>query len=119
MPGSMLLQINERTLEPGITHVQVTGRLTLGREAQRLETLAGDLVQRGVGKVILDLSGVEYIDSSGIGIVVLSSGKLKQAGSKMVLVATEGRVLQLLKMARLDSLLTISDTVDKAAAAVA
>ena len=115
----MLLQINERSIDPDITYVQVIGRLTLGREAQRLETLTGDLAQQGVSKVILDLSGVEYIDSSGIGIVVLSSGRLKQAGSKMVVVAPEGRVLQLLKMARLDALLTISDTVENATAAVA
>ena len=115
----MLLQISERTIEPGITHVQVIGRLTLGREAQRLESLTADLAQKGVSKVILDLSGVEYIDSSGIGIVMLSSGRLKQAGSRMVVVVPEGRVLQLLKMAGLDALLTISDSVEKAAAAVA
>ena len=115
----MLLQINERTIEPGITHVQVIGRLTLGREAQRLESLTADLAQKGVSKVILDLSGVEYIDSSGIGIVMLSSGRLKQAGSRMVVVVPEGRVLQLLKMAGLDALLIISDSVEKAAAAVA
>jgi anti-anti-sigma factor len=115
----MLLQINERTIEPGITHVQVIGRLTLGREAQRLESLTADLAQKSVSKVILDLSGVEYIDSSGIGIVMLSSGRLKQAGSRMVVVVPEGRVLQLLKMAGLDALLTISDSVEKAAAAVA
>jgi len=115
----MLLQINERTIDPGITHVQVIGRLTLGREAQRLESLMADLAQKGVSKLILDLSGVEYIDSSGIGIVVLAAGRLKQAGCKMVLVAPEGRVLQLLKMAGLDGLLTISETVEHAAAAVA
>ena len=78
-----------------------------------------ELAQNGVSKVILDLSGVEHIDSSGIGIVMQSSGRLKQAGSKMVVVVPEGRVLQLLKMGGLDALLTISDTVENAAAAIA
>jgi anti-sigma B factor antagonist len=115
----MLLQIHERQIEPGITHLEVIGRLTLGREAQRLETLTADLAQKGVTKVILDLTGVDYMDSSGIGIIMLGAGRFKQAGGRMVVVVPEGRVLQLFKTAGVDALLTISDSVNSAKAAVA
>jgi anti-sigma B factor antagonist len=72
-----------------------------------------------VSKVILDLTALEYIDSSGIGMIALASGRLREAGGRMVVVVPEGRVLQLLKIAGVDALLTISGTLPAAATAVA
>jgi anti-sigma B factor antagonist len=115
----MLLEIVETQIEPGITHLQLNGKLALGRESQKLEALATDLAQKGAGKIILDLTRLDYIDSAGIGIVALSSGRVKQAGGKMAVVVGEGRVLELLKTAGVDSLLNISQTVESARAAVA
>jgi anti-anti-sigma factor len=115
----MLLEIVETWIEPGITHLQLSGKLALGRESQKLESLAVDLAQKGAVKIILDLSKLDYIDSAGIGIVALSSGRVKQAGGKMAVVVAEGRVLELLRTAGVDSLLNISGTVDSAKAAVA
>jgi anti-anti-sigma factor len=115
----MVLQIEERQIAPGITHIQLTGKLTLGRESQRLETLAADLAGKGAAKVVLDLTKLDYIDSAGIGIITLASGRVKQAGGKMAVVAGEGRVLDVLKVAGVDGLLNVSGTVELAAAAVA
>lgn len=115
----MLLQIEERQIEPGIAHILVSGKLALGRESQRLEAIAAEIAGKGSAKVILDLTGVDYIDSAGIGIVTLASGRVKQAGGKMAVVAGAGRVLDLLKTAGVDSLLNVSSTVELAAAAVA
>jgi anti-anti-sigma factor len=115
----MLLEITERQIEPGITHLVLTGKLALGREGQRLETIVSDLSQKGVRKAILDLTNVEYIDSSGVGIVALSSGRFKEAGGKLVIVAPEGRVLHVLRLAGVDGLLTITPTLEAASAAVA
>jgi anti-anti-sigma factor len=92
--------------------------LALGRESQRIETLIEELSRKGSAKVVLDLAGVEYIDSAGIGMLALISGKLKEAGGSMALVASEGRVLQLLKLTQMSAILKVSPTVDAAAAAL-
>jgi len=113
----MLLNIVERSVEPDITVLELTGRLALGRESQRVETLVEELVKKRAGKVVLDLTGVEYIDSTGIGIIALASGKLRGAGSTMALVAPEGRVLQMIKLTQIDAILTVHPTVAAAAAA--
>jgi anti-anti-sigma factor len=115
----MLLQIEERQIEPGITVVQLSGKLALGRESQRLESIAADIAGKGAAKVILDLTKLDYIDSAGIGIVALASGRVKQAGGKLAVVAAQGRVLEVLKVAGVDTLLNITDTIESAAAAVA
>jgi anti-sigma B factor antagonist len=114
----MLLNIVERKVEPDITVVELSGRLALGRESQRIETLIEELSRKGSAKVVLDLAGVEYIDSAGIGMLALISGKLKEAGGSMALVASEGRVLQLLKLTQMSAILKVSPTVDAAAAAL-
>ena len=53
----MLLEITEREIAPDITVVELTGKLALGRESQRIETLVDDLAKRGSTRVIFDMSG--------------------------------------------------------------
>lgn len=115
----MTLQIEERRMEPDITLVEVTGRLALGRESQRIETLVDELVKRGAIKVVLDMTKVDYIDSAGIGLIALASGKLKEAGGRCIVVAPEGRVLHLLNLTQMNAIVTVCPTPQAAAAAFA
>jgi anti-sigma B factor antagonist len=110
----MLLQIQEKRIEPDITVVELAGKLALGRESQRIETIVGDLIQAGCLRLILDTSGVDYIDSAGAGLVALSAGKLKEAGGRLIVVAAEGRVLNLLKLTQMSLIVTICPTLDAA-----
>ena len=112
--GIMLLQIEEKRIEPDIALVELKGKLALGRESQRLESLAGEMVKSGRIRAILDLTGVDYIDSAGIGIVALVSGKLKEAGGQLVVVAPEGKVLQMLNLTQVIRILSVSPTVVEA-----
>jgi anti-anti-sigma factor len=115
----MLLQIEERRIEPDITVIELAGRLALGRESQRIEQLVDELTKRGVLKVVLDMSKVEYIDSAGIGLVALAAGKLREAGGRVIVAAPEGKVRSLLHMTQMDSIVTICPTPAEAAAAFA
>jgi len=112
-----LLNIVERN-ESGITVLEVTGRLALGSESQRIETMIEDLAKKGSHKVVLYLTGVDYIDSAGIGMLALASGKFKEAGGSMAVVAPEGRVLQMLKLTQMSAILQVHPTLAAAAAAV-
>ena len=115
----MLLQIEERQMAPDITVVELIGKLALGRESQRIESLVDELAKRGSIKVMLDMSKVDYIDSAGIGLVALASGKLKEVGGRVIVVAPEGKVQQLLNMTQIDTIVTVCPTPEKAAAAFA
>jgi anti-sigma B factor antagonist len=114
----MLLNIVERKVEPDITVVELSGRLALGRESQRIESLFEDLARKGVSRVVLDLTGVDYIDSAGIGMLALASGKLKEGGGKLAIAAPEGRVMQLLNLTGMSVILKVCPTVDAATAAL-
>jgi len=107
----MLLQIEEKLIQPGITLVELRGRLALGRESQRVESIADELVKNGHIKVVMDLSGVDYVDSAGIGILAVISGRVKEAGGHVALVVPEGRVLQMLNLTQMNRILSVSPKV--------
>ncbi|HLK65906.1 MAG TPA: STAS domain-containing protein [Bryobacteraceae bacterium] len=110
----MLLQIEERQIEPGIAGIDLTGRFALGRESQRVETIVDELVKAGRTRAILNLTGVTYIDSAGIGLVALAAGRLKEAGGRLVAVAPDGRVLDMLKITQVNRIVTVCGTPQEA-----
>ena len=110
----MLLNIAEHQIGPDITVVTLTGKLALGREGQRIETMAEELGKRGAKRVVFDLTGVDYIDSAGIGMLALATGKLKEAGGSLAVVAPEGRVLQLLTLTQMTAVLKVCATIEAA-----
>jgi anti-sigma B factor antagonist len=70
------------------------GDLAFGRRIR-------DLVDRGAVKVILDLGGVSYIDSSGVGMLVAKLKTLKERGGDMRLLNLNRRAESLLGMLKL------------------
>ena len=118
-PIAMLLRIEQRRIEPDITLVELSGKLALGRESQRIETLVDELAHAGERKVILDMERIDYIDSAGVGLVALATGKLREAGGRVVVVAPEGRVLHLLEMTQMNAIVTVVATPADAVAAFA
>jgi anti-sigma B factor antagonist len=113
----MLLQIEEKRIEPGIVVVELTGRFALGRESQRVESIMDELVKEGCTRAILDLTGLSYCDSAGIGLVALAAGRLKEAGGRLVAVAPDGKVLEMLKMTQIDRIVTVCSTAKEAVVA--
>ena len=110
----MLLQIHEEDLASGIRLVELKGKLAMGRESQRVEALVDDLVGDGHLRAIFDVSSVDYIDSAGIGMLALVSGKMREAGGKLAIVAPDGRVLQMLKMTQIINIMNVYATVGAA-----
>lgn len=67
--------------------------------------------------VFVDLSGVRYIDSSGIASLVEALQKARQSGTPLVLTAVSEAALRVLKLARLDRVFTIYPTLENALSA--
>ena len=112
----MLLEITEREIAQDITVVELTGKLALGRESQRIEILVDDLIKRGSLRAIFDLSGVDYMDSAGIGMLALATGKLRESGGKLAIVAPEGKILQLLNQTQMTAIVSVCPTLEGASA---
>ena len=111
----MLLTIEKKSLPSDVTVLEIKGRISLGRECQQIEWTVDDLLKNNVRKVIFDLAGVNHIDSTGIGIIVMCSGKMKKAGGQLRVAGATGVVDQVLKLTKVDEIVGLH--ADAAAAA--
>jgi anti-sigma B factor antagonist len=67
----------------------------------------------GAGKVLVDLSSVTYIDSSGVASLVEALQAAKRNGGRFALVAASDPTRRVLELARLDKVFTMYTTVDE------
>jgi anti-anti-sigma factor len=98
--------------QPNVVLFELHGRLTCGDELQQLKK-ALEARARDAGVVlVLDLSGVEHADSSGIGVLLYLDGSARTAGSKLRLAGATRRLLDLLRLTHTDKILTLDADVD-------
>lgn len=97
------------TRDPAGTIVSLGGEIDL-HETPDFHSALVDLCGEGTPKLILVLSQVQYIDSSGVGTLVEIYRRLKRENRKLILVAPAERVRSVLEITRLDQYFTIVDT---------
>ena len=94
----------------------ISGRLSLGTEVERLDAAVNELLKKDQKKVVFDISGLEYCDSSGVGMMVSSLTKLRKAGGELKMAGANPRIQRILKMTGVDSLMPMYGSVTEAAA---
>lgn len=108
----MELQI-ESTTEAGATVVAVTGEVDVATAPALDERLA---VAATSPKVVLDLTSVTFLDSSGLGVIIKGLKRISELNGEFVLVINDPRILKVFTITGLDKVLTIVDTRDAALA---
>jgi anti-sigma B factor antagonist len=84
-----------------VSVVDAVGRITLGEGSSALRDKIRDLVATGQKKVLLNLSEVSYIDSSGIGELVSAFTSVTNQGGQLKLLGLTKRVKDLLQITKL------------------
>jgi anti-sigma B factor antagonist len=112
----MILEAELERLDPITAVYRLTGRMTLGMRLREIESKITDTTDSGVERLILDLSGVEFIDSAGLGALMILYGNMKVRGGKLRLIAPAARVLDVLKLTHTDSILHIDGNLEAALA---
>ncbi len=111
-----MLEIQTKQVPPDIVVLEITGKITIGRDCQHLEWATESLVREKQKKIIFDLTHVTHIDSTGIGIIVMSAGQVKDAGGQLRLAGLNPHVEQVLRMTNIDKVVGWNSTVTEAAA---
>jgi anti-sigma B factor antagonist len=111
------MSLSVQTRKSGdITIVDVTGRIVFGEECNQLRDQVKPMVSSG-GTVVLNLRGVDYVDSGGVGILVALFTTAKNAHGELQLACANDRVTNVLKITRLLPILGMHD--DEASAIAA
>ncbi len=103
----------------GAVILTVEGIIKLGESAVFLVESLDRVLENDDGHVLLDLSKINYIDSTGIGELVAYLGRFQSRNRKLILINPSERIRKLLALARLDELFHIAETVEEALGAEA
>jgi anti-sigma B factor antagonist len=90
------------------------GRITLGEGSVSFRDAARETLRKGAKFVVLDLGGVDYIDSSGIGELVSAYTVARNSGANLVLAGLRTRVSDLLQTTKLNTVFQVFDSADAA-----
>lgn len=109
------MDITERPVG-GVTILDVSGKVTLGDGGDVLLTdKLRSLIEQKRKNVLLNLAGVSYVDSAGLGAIVHSYATVKNQGGNLKLLNVTKRLKDLLSITKL---LTVFDTYDNEAEAL-
>lgn len=104
----MSLTIDQREVSH-VTILDISGRVVLGPEIGTLRETVRGLIKEGKKKIILNLAGVDYIDSSGVGQLVGSFTAVRNAGGELKLMNLTQKVHDVLHVTKLYTVFDIKD----------
>ncbi|WP_431858362.1 STAS domain-containing protein [Azospirillum sp.] len=88
--------------------VQLKGRLTFNDHA-KLRALIREMLQNKAKRQVLDLSTLEFVDSAGIGMLLIAREEMANVDKQLVLRAATGQVKRVLTVAQLNKIVAIED----------
>jgi len=109
-----VLNVSHTEIAPGVVVLKLAGRLMLGQESEPIPQLIERWVAEGKRTIIVDLSGVTHIDSTGIGRFIASFNAIQRSGGKLLMAGASGQVRDGFRVTRLDTVFPFFDSVEEA-----
>ena len=111
-----MAELNIRERQAGdVTILDLEGKITIGEGSVSLRGAIRRLIEEGKKKILLNLGGVGYVDSSGIGELVSSFTTIQRESGQLKLLNLTQKIQDLLGITKL---LTVFDTYDDEATAL-
>jgi anti-sigma B factor antagonist len=92
----------------------VSGRLHLGNPLIYAENSINKLIDAGTRKLVIDLTRLDYIDSSGLGMLIGCGGRMEQSGGRMRVAGAHGSVAQVFEIVHAGRILRFDADVESA-----
>ena len=110
----MTIKMTDREVD-GVSVVTLEGRIVLGEESNTFREKLKSLLAEGKKKIVLNMAGIKYIDSAGLGTLVAAHVSAKTQGASVRLCNLGKKFHEVMQITRL---LTVFDVYDTEAAAV-
>jgi anti-sigma B factor antagonist len=111
----MDLTLSTREVD-GTTIVAVGGEIDV-YTAPKLRDRITELVAEGVYSIVIDMEAVEFLDSTGLGVLVGGLKKVRAHDGSLELICTQDRLLKIFRITGLAKVFVIHDSADGALAA--
>ncbi len=98
----------------GVTIIDMVGRITLGEGSALLRDLVRQNLDTGHKKIVINMSGINYIDSTGLGELVSAYRLVKSQDGELKLMNLNKKVSDLLQITRLYAVFDIHNDEEQA-----
>jgi anti-anti-sigma factor len=109
----MSLEVQTRQVDSGVTVVAPTGRLDVAG-APALKDAISEALKNGQPRVVLDMEGVSFVDSTGLGSVIAALKQIRSSQGDLRLAAPNQQVRVVLELTTLDRVFPYYSTVEEA-----
>ena len=109
----MALEVQARQTDSGVTVLAPSGRLDLAG-APTLKEAIGDAVKSGPPRLVIDMEGVSFVDSTGLGSVIAALKLVRSSKGDLRLAAPNQQVRVVLELTTLDRVFAYYPTVEDA-----
>ena len=106
-------QFQISTLERGVIRVAMMGELDIA-QAKQFQQVLDDLIGKGQTRLLIDLSPVSFIDSSGLGVLLHAVRRLRRRRGRLAVVCPDPMMRELFELVGHNLLFPIEDTQEKA-----
>jgi len=103
------LKMTDREVD-GASVVALDGRIVMGAEGSALREKLHNLISGGKKKIVLNMTRIEYVDSSGLGILVSAHLSAKNHGASLKLSNLGRKFLEVLELTRLATVFEVCNT---------
>jgi anti-anti-sigma factor len=103
-------------LDSGVAVVTIAGRLSVGQETDRLDHTVKTLLQNNQKKFVIDITALDYVDSSGVGMLVSCLTNVKKAGGELKIAGANPRIRRIFIMTGVATMMPMFETLAAATA---
>jgi len=104
----------DRSDDDGVTVIAVRGVINFGESARQFSSYLQELLKSGVPAVLVDMSGIDNVDSTGLGELVGYLQRFEKEGRRMALLRPHRRIMSLLRLTRLDEIFPVYENREEA-----
>jgi len=109
------LEVIRNEIQSGIVALGISGEVRTSNDRQHLTQAVEEEIQKGVRRLIIDLSGLQIVDSAGVGVIVLCFSHMRKAGGTLRLAGAKGMVETVLKLTQIHRAIDMFPSVEDAA----
>lgn len=110
----MILKLQKSQPAPDVCAIEFFGKLIMSNESRQVEWALAEQLVGGVKRIIFDLSKLDGIDSTGVGIIVMCEGKVRKAGGELRVAGPTGIVNDTLTLTRVNRLVRVFPSTSEA-----
>lgn len=109
------MELIRTEIQPEIVVLKIAGEVRTSSDRQQLTEGIDAEVEKGVRRLVIDLGGLQIVDSAGVGALVLCFSHVKKAGGTLRLAGAKGMVETVLRLTQIHRAIEMFPTVEEAA----